>query len=129
MPKSDSCQPQVIRALRKAGWQTDDRPLYIRKWGKHYLDLMAVKGDQVLYIEVKCFPVNVQRGIYEAVGQYLAYQTLLQSLHDQTRLVLAIPANIYRRLPLLRAAVERYQIEGMLVDLEREEIVQWITWP
>ncbi len=30
MPALDSCHPQVVNALRKAGWDVNDKPLYLR---------------------------------------------------------------------------------------------------
>lgn len=99
-----------------------------------FIDIEAVRpltDDPVhtVYVEVKCFSEVVLDATYLAIGQYLAYQAILTKQGNPNLLYLAVPTAIYQQSSLLRLMVDRHQINTITVDLAKQEITQWITWP
>ncbi len=57
MPAEDSCQPEIIVALQKAGWTITDQQIHLKGPDIFiYIDIEAAQVDRSVYIEVKCFP-------------------------------------------------------------------------
>jgi hypothetical protein len=136
MPAVDQCEPQVIRALDKAGWRVVIQHLAIRLEGKRlvYADLeIHHKSDQreLLIVEVKCFPDtrSALDEYYHAVGQYMLYRNALRLAGDLSLLYLAIPITIYSTLfhsAAVQATLQEAKIKLIVIDLDREEIVLWL---
>ena len=87
MPAQDACEPQIIRALEKAGWQMIARtvPIYLEHKRVVYADLsLQRERQQIIVVEVKCFsekrPLLDQ--FYHAVGQYLFYRNAAAHLSN-----------------------------------------------
>ena len=58
MPALDVCEPQMIRALEKAGWQIIGKtlPIYLEYKRVVYADLSLQRAQQqIIVVEVKCF--------------------------------------------------------------------------
>ena len=129
MPAIDSCQPQVIRALQKAGWTiatkttalqaTSDMPIFI--------DIEAFKLDARIYVEVKCFPAaNRSQELHIAFGQYVIYREVIARLRPDSVLYLAVPYdNPDLASPVFQATIRNNRVKIILIDLKAEEIVQW----
>jgi hypothetical protein len=72
----DACEPQVIRALEKEGWQILAKPYLIVTLVRNlYADLSLQKfqngsSEQIIVLEVKCFtnPGSDLTEFYTAVG-------------------------------------------------------------
>ncbi|MCA0456765.1 MAG: XisH protein [Chloroflexi bacterium] len=136
MPVLDSCHQQVVNALRKASWNVTDKPVFLRADGLTiFADIQAqlVNGNiqQIIIVEVKCFADerSDQDELYRAVGQYMLYRSILQLKAPHLPLYLAVPNLVYERL--FRKAIVQNMITGngiklIVIDIEREEIVQWI---
>ncbi|MCU0515150.1 MAG: hypothetical protein MUE40_21560, partial [Anaerolineae bacterium] len=127
MPVHDHCEPQIIRALEKAGWQIYPRQYALYLPGRRFpliADIQAQKADAtIIIVEVKCFTGEVLAELYTAFGQYLVYRSLLQLRRIQKTLYLAIPQLAYDTIFKdfgLQIAVEN-AIKLLIVDLEREE--------
>jgi len=77
MPPSDICEPQIIRAIEKAGFRLTHKQFAIRPSPNEnfvYADLRFKQDNQVIIVvEVKCFPIRsaFTEEFYQAVGQYL----------------------------------------------------------
>ena len=135
MPAIDSCQPQVIRALEKDGWNVETNSGRFRKDNRAIvIDIRANYGSngqsrQILLVEVKCFADSSEytRDLYVAIGQYVVYQAMLNELKNSTSLYLAIPLRAYDDLfdGVIQRAINDVKIKIIVVDIEREEIVQW----
>lgn len=135
MPAFDSCHPQIIRALEKAGWRVvaQQERFWVNK-RIMFIDIKAARGingrsQQILLSEVKCFPdsENTTREVYVAIGQYIVYQAALDQLRDTTPLYLTIPEHIYNRVfdEVIRRAVNDHRIKLIVVNLADEVITQW----
>ncbi|MBC7870484.1 MAG: hypothetical protein H7Y09_06560 [Chitinophagaceae bacterium] len=70
-----------------------------------------------------------QDELYRAIGQYMIYRNVLQVKAIPATLYLAIPTDVYQRLFLgevVSATIRDAAIKLLLVDIDREEIVQWL---
>jgi hypothetical protein len=133
MPVYDKCHNQVVRALEKAGWIVSETPYTLDTEVNHlFVDIEARRAPEepVIVVEVKCFPdgTSDMTSLYNAVGQYFVYRSLLRNLNKNRRLYLAIPTKTYQgifRLIGLDIAAEM-QIDMIVVNLEAKEVEEWI---
>lgn len=91
------------------------------------------RSEQIIIVEVKCFtnPKFDLPELYTAIGQYEIYRAALRKGQSTPPLYLALPDTAYNRLmkdSAFRNALERAAIKMLIVDIETEEIVEWITW-
>ena len=132
----DSCHPQIVRALQKAGWSIDREQVFVpTRTSRVFIDLRASykNEDEVLQIiiaEVKCFADKDKRTteLYTSVGQYLFYRRLLAVAQMNYPLYLAVPLQAYQAVfdENVEAIVAENHVKMIIVDVEREEIVRWI---
>ena len=140
MPAIDHCEPAIVRALQRAGWVVTDQPLTIRadtgRLGYIYADLRlqqnVTDGDAIVVVEVKCFE-SADRFLddfYRAVGQYIVYRNAIRLQGETIPVYLALPWIPFQRYfgsKLIQAALDDVRIDLIVVNLDTEEIVQWIT--
>ena len=136
MPIRDVCHNQVMNALRKASWIVDESQVFLRADGlTFFADIQAQHSNgsvqQIIIVEVKCFADERfdQDELYRAIGQYLIYRSVLQSRTLQIPLYLAIPHLVYERLfgkSIVQSVIKTNQIKLVIVDIELEEITQWV---
>jgi hypothetical protein len=132
MPAIDECQPKIINALQKAGWNVSSRPFILRLNRQHrlHIDLEASNSDgMILIIEVKCFTDtnSATTDLYLAVGQYLVYRSLLREKRIEATLFLAIPRSAYDGI-LQRMGMSTIidnDVKMIVVDLETEVVHAW----
>lgn len=85
----------------------------------------------IVVIEVKCFtnPKHDLNEIYTAIGQYQVYRAAMATRGKEYPLYIALPNAAYLRfiaeITLLRA-FQITQIKLVIVDIEREEVLQWL---
>jgi hypothetical protein len=136
MSALDACEPQVIRALEKDGWQVLRKPARIYSTARPlYADVLFEgiidnEERQVVIMEVKCFthPQNDLSEIYTAVGQYLYYRAALAIQQSSLPLYLALPSIAYARLmndPVAQFTFQSVQMKLVVVDIDEEEVLQW----
>lgn len=131
MPAIDVCEPQVIRALEKAGWKLSVKtyPIEYRSQRYVYADLVFEQAErQMIVVEVKCFTREEEDldEFYRAVGQYLLYRNALQLQKLEFPLYLVVPQQVYERFFILSsvgATVKDARMSIIIVNLEREEII------
>lgn len=132
----DDCHPQMVNALRKAGWDVDAKSFYIEVPGMVVApDIRARhtngKGQQLIVVEIKCFTDenSQQDELYRAVGQYIVYRNVLRLKPIAATLYLAIPLLIYQQFfttEVVMSSVKDAHIKLVIVDIEREEVIQWL---
>lgn len=137
MPALDSCEPQVVNALRKDGWIVSNQPFFIGT-GKEALfaDIRAFKNDngvpkEIIVVEVKCFANRRMYldDLYGAIGQYLIYRNAMRSKQVFEPLYLALPTTTYTTLfrrEVVVATIREIQMKMLVVDLVKEEISVWV---
>lgn len=65
-----------------------------------------------------------------ALGQYLIYQTFLDITQPRYKIYLAISKNIYTKFfqqVAIELILQKYQVLLLVVDISKEEIMQWIN--
>lgn len=131
MPAQDSCQPQIVRALEKAGWLVSTKVKAIRSATiLAHPDIEAIKDGRLhIIVEVKCFPgANRTQELYVALGQYVVYRELLKTRMPDAVLFLAVPHDDPDISdPIITASIQATRVNILLVDLANEEIVEWRT--
>lgn len=136
VPAIDQCEPQVVRALEKAGWVVIDQPFAIRVSRQEgILADLRLRNLQnsitVIVVEVKCFSERKSfwDEFYHAVGQYLVYRNALKLLNIESDIYLSVPLAAYTKFfdrRTVQAVLNDVIINIVVVDLEREEVVTWI---
>lgn len=136
MPRKDSIHDAVKNALVKDGWTILDDPYSIR-----YEDVVVfadlrvereTEGKAVkrtLVLEIKAFTRrSAVLDLEQALGQYQLYRSYLRRVAPDEELYLAIDDTVYNEQFMragFRAIIEDYAIALLVVDVQREEIVQW----
>ncbi len=136
MPQLDSCHPQVVHALEKAGWAVVVSPFRLESpLNDLFVDILLDRSSepetqQIIVVEVKCFTDrNAQTyELYVAIGQYLVYRELLTANGIEHPLYLAVPSvafyGIFEAIGMPVAI--KTQMKLVIIDLDKEEVVQWI---
>ena len=136
MPRPDLCHPQVVKALEKAGWTIVSSPFSLETSVNYlYADLQAQRsveiGDQeIIVVEVKCFTDDdtTMHELYVSIGQYLIYRHVLQINGLTDPIYLAVPTKAFYGIvkEIASPVMVEYRIKLLVIDLEHEEIEQWI---
>ena len=138
MPALDNCEPQMINAFKKAEWNIRYHPFSIPTLmgNRHvFADLClynAATGKNIIVVEIKCFPPERSQldEFYHGIGQYQVYGIALELNHIDVPLYLAVPQSVYEAFfqhQLIKTALERLAIRLVVVNLETEEVTQWIS--
>jgi XisH protein len=138
MPRLDIIHNSVKNALTKDGWLITDDP-YVIRYQKTtlYADLgaerpiAAERDGQKLVVEVKSFiGASKIQDLKEALGQYDIYFYLLEETAPDRKLYIAISKVAYDTFftqDVTQLILNRHQLPIIVVDLETEEIMQWIN--
>jgi hypothetical protein len=128
----------VRSALEKDGWIITEDPLVVRCGGVDLqIDLgvekllAAEKGTEKIAVEIKNFAsASKISEFHMALGQFINYRTALRSEDPERTLYLAVPSVIYQNfftLPFTQAVVHENQLRIVIYDVDREEIVEWLS--
>ncbi|MEA5451496.1 XisH family protein [Leptolyngbya sp. CCNP1308] len=138
MPAKDLYHDAVKAALIKDGWVILADPYRIQyKDLDLYADLAAEqpiaaeRAGQKIVVEIKSFVGrSLITDFHLAVGQYKVYQVLLQETASEYDLYLAIDDMTYHNF-FSREGVEflvrSSQIRFFVVNIDEQEIIQWIN--
>lgn len=138
MPKLDIIHNAVKNALIRDGWLITDDP-YVIQYRRTvlYADLgaerpVAVERDgQKLVVEVKSFiGASKIQDLKEALGQYDIYRYLLEEVAPDRKLYIAISKVAYNSFftqDITQLILKKHQLPTIVVDLDSEEIMQWIN--
>jgi len=143
MPQRDQIHDIIRRAILKDGWQITDDPFVIA-YGERFLfiDLGATeigllsaivgasRSNERIAIEIKTFrSASLITELQQAIGQYQLYCLLLQEVDPDRTLYLAISEDVYHnffREPIGQLVIKNLPLNLIVVNLEKEEITQWI---
>jgi hypothetical protein len=138
MPKLDIIHNAVKNALVKDSWTITEDPYVIKyKQTKLYADLgasrpiSAQRAGQKIVVEAKSFiGASKLQDLKEALGQYDIYLYLLEETAPDRKLYVAVSLEIYRTFftqDVIQLILNKHQLPLIVVNLELEEIVQWIN--
>jgi predicted RecB family endonuclease len=137
MPAKDRYHQSAKNALIKDGWIITHDPLHL-KWGKRdmYVDLgaekliAAEKAGQRIAVEVKTFAgISDMTDLEQALGQYLAYRSVMTRTKSDRSLYLAVHDQVYVDVfdePIAKLLIEDYNIQVVVFEPEQEIILKWI---
>lgn len=138
MPAKDLYHDTVKAALIKDGWLIVADPYRIQyKDIDLYADLAAERPiaaerqGRKIVVAIKSFVGrSPMTDFHNAVGQYAVYRSLIQATEPDYQLYLAIDdityENFFKREGIA-FIIEVSQISLLVVDIEQQEIVQWIS--
>ena len=93
--------------------------------------IAAERGEKKIAVEIKSFIApSAISDFHTAVGQVLNYQIMLEVSEPDRQLYLAVPLEIYETFfqsRFAQAAIQRYQLNLLIYDPVREEILEWTT--
>ena len=138
MPTKDTYHDAVKNALIKDGWEITFDPYPIKyEEVKLLADLAgektisATREGEKIVVEIKSFlSRSPMREFETALGQYLIYQTFLSITHPNYKVYLAIGRNIHEKFfqkSAIQLILHKYQVSLLVVDIQKEEINQWIS--
>ena len=135
----DKIHEQVKNALIKDGWTITHDPYALRyKEIKMSADLgaertLAAEQDgQKIAVEIKSFVgLSQVQDMKVALGQYNMYIVYLNKTDPERNLYLAVDHQIYPEFfqqEAIQLLLEWYRINMIVVDIDQEEILQWLNW-
>jgi hypothetical protein len=133
MPAKDRYHDAVVRALVKNGWTITTEQMLVRFVERRlWIDIQAAKASEqlVIVVEVKGFesmpsPVDY---LADAVGKYVIYLCALDYARLDARLYMVVPIVAYEGIlneEIGRRAIRKANIDIMVFDPEREEVIRW----
>lgn len=138
MPAKDLIHDAIKNSLINDGWTITADP-YELSYEEVSLAvdlaaeklLEAARDNQKILVEVKSFVGrSFAKEFQHALGQYQMYLGVLEATRNTDVLYLAVSDVVYRRFfqqQVYQMLVERFQIRLLIVDIDREEIVSWIS--
>jgi len=138
MAQLDKIHNAVKNALINDGWTITADPFEIRfKDIRVYADLAAERpftaernGEKIV-VEAKSFVGRSSVSEFEkALGQYNLYLSFLEETSPEYKLFLAISDKIKNKFfnkIAIRYVIKRFALRLIVIDLEKEEIVEWIN--
>ncbi|WP_353121296.1 XisH family protein [Planktothrix agardhii] len=139
MPAKDIYHEAVKKALIKDGWTitADPYPLEYEDV-ELYPDLAVEKviseeqKQRKIIIEIKSFiSSSLMKDFELALGQYILYRDLIQLAQDEYQeIYLAIKDEVYDTFfqrKSIKAVVKLNQVALLVINTDKEEIVQWIN--
>jgi len=138
MPAKDIYHNTVKNALLKDGWTITADPYFIKyEDAELYADLAAEKPisaerqGQKIVVEIKSFVGrSLMYDFHGALGQYVVYRNLIQLTEPEYTLYLAIDDLVYKNFfqrKSIQVITKENQLFLMVVEMEKEEILQWIN--
>ena len=136
MSAKDRYHDAVKSALLKENWIiTDPLRLKFSDQDEVRIDLgaerllAAERGREKIAVEIKSFlSESALFDYHAALGQFLNYRLVLQSLEPDRILHLAVPLRAYEvffQRPLAKASVRTYEVRLLVYNPIEEEIVLW----
>ncbi|MEA5618183.1 XisH family protein [Cronbergia sp. UHCC 0137] len=138
MPAKDIYHDAVKNALINDGWTITDDPYKIKyKDAELFADLSAEKpiaaeqNGRKIVVEIKSFlSPSPMRDFELALGQYILYRNLINLTEPDYTIYLAIKESTYENFftrDSIKEIVQLNQILMIVVNVEKEEILQWIN--
>jgi len=134
----DKIHDAVKNALIKDGWTITADP-YKSKTPDLSLEadlaadrpIAAERAGRKIVVEIKSFiGRSLITEFYIALGQYLTYEDLLQTIEPDRKLFLAVSDLVFNdffQLDSIRRITQKDRMAILVVNTASEEVVQWIS--
>ncbi|MGI0494111.1 element excision factor XisH family protein [Alkalinema pantanalense CENA528] len=139
MSAKDIYHDTVRAALIKDGWTITHDPLILTFNPRRQLKIDlgaeqligAERENQLIAVEIKTFLASSTLSeFHAALGQFLNYRLALKLRNPDRQLFLAIPKEVYQGFfaeEFTQLSVAEYDLKIIVFDVNREEILQWLT--
>ncbi|MGK7905053.1 MAG: element excision factor XisH family protein [Hormoscilla sp.] len=138
MPAKDLYHDAVKSALMKAGWVIVADPYRIQDkdvdWYTQQTDIRPIaaerEGRKIVVVIQKFVGRSLMIDFHHAVGQHVVYRSLMQARSSEYQSYMAIDDIIYENLfkrEGIAFLTRKSQINLLVVDIEGQEIVEWIS--
>lgn len=138
MPARDRYHDAVKNSLIKDGWSILADPYKIKyKDAELFADLAVEKpiaaeqNGHKIVVEIKSFlSPSPMRDFEIALGQYILYRNLINLTEPEYQIYLAIKDSVYENFfkrDSIQDIAKINQLLLIVVDMEKEEILQWIN--
>lgn len=138
MPAKDIYHDTVKNALIKDGWriladsyflQYEDAQLYADLLAEK--TLLAEQNNRTIVVEIKSFiNPSPMRDFELALGQYIVYRDILDLSEKRYALYLAVKDTVFESFfqrKSIQSIIKRHQVEFIIFNHEKEEIVSWVS--
>jgi len=133
----DKFHSLVRNALEGEGWTITNDPLTLKTGTiQVQIDLgaerviAAQKGDEKIAVEIKTFgSLSFITALYEAIGKYIVYRNILETLEPERTLFLAVPNAVHKRFfeeSILLKIMKKEQLLLLIYDEQNKTISEWI---
>lgn len=138
MAAKDVIHDAVKQALVNDGWMITHDPYTIQFKEKYaYADLAAERilaaertGEKIV-VEIKSFlGYSLLQDFKEMLGQYMLYLPLITETAPEYKLFIAIDDATFNsdfQHPMIQLALTQITVPLIVVDVLKEEVVQWIN--
>lgn len=127
----------VRNALEIEGWTITNDPLTLKIGTiQVQIDLgaerviAAQKGDEKIAVEIKTFgSTSFITALYEAIGKYIVYRNVLETLDAERTLFLAVPNAVHKRFfeeSILLRIMKKEKLNLLIYDEQQKTIAEWI---
>ncbi len=134
----DKIHDAVKNALIKDGWTITADPYKIKTPDLSLeadlaadRPIAAERAGRKIVVEIKSFiGRSLITEFYTALGQYLTYEELLQTIEPDRKLFLAVSDLVFNdffQLDSIRRITRKDRLAILVVNTASEEIVQWIS--
>jgi hypothetical protein len=93
--------------------------------------IAAERTGRKIAIEIKSFlGRSVAHDFHQALGQFLNYQMILETIDPERILYLGVPNNVFQSFfatPFAKAAVQKHAVSLLVFDPEIQEVKSWIN--
>jgi len=133
----DKFHSLVRNALEGEGWIITNDPLTLKTGTiQVQIDLgaerviAAQKGDEKIAVEIKTFgSTSFITALYEAIGKYIVYRNVLETLDAERTLFLAVPNAVHKRFfeeSILLRIMKKEKLNLLIYDEQQKTISEWI---
>ena len=133
----DKFHSLVRNALESEGWTVTNDPLTLKIGTiQVQIDLgaerviAAQKGEEKIAVEIKTFgSTSFITALYEAIGKYIVYRNVLETLDAERTLFLAVPNAVHKRFfeeSILLRIMKKEKLNLLIYDEQQKHISEWI---
>lgn len=135
----DKFHSLVRNALESEGWTVTNDPLTLKIGTiQVQIDLgaerviAAQKDGEKIAVEIKTFGSTsfiTAFALYEAIGKYIVYRNVLETLDAERTLFLAVPNAVHKRFfeeSILLRIMKKEKLNLLIYDEQQKNISEWI---
>ncbi len=125
----DILLPYVKTAFIREGWHVKQKAFSVRDSGyQFFIDIEAERDGRRVAVEVKSWQNTFNADWYQALGQYLTYQDVLNRKVPDCELFLAVHVEVYEehfKTPLVSNLLARHLVKLLIFNRDTNSVTAW----